>query len=123
MMEATDLPPWVALLVAVLMVTGAGLTLIGSLGLLRLRSFFQRIHAPTLGSTLGAGSILIASMLFFTTVEARLVLGEILIAVFLIVTTPISFILLAMATRQRGQPSIESNAPAGRIEDRPLSES
>jgi multicomponent K+:H+ antiporter subunit G len=40
-------------------------------------------------------------MLFFSSVESRLVLGEFLIAAFLIVTTPISFIVLAMAARQR----------------------
>ena len=101
MTDTTDLPAWVAALVSLFLVAGAALTLIGSVGLLRLPSFYQRIHAPTLGTTLGTGAILIASMLFFTTVESRPVLGEILIAVFVTITTPISFILLAKATRRR----------------------
>jgi multicomponent K+:H+ antiporter subunit G len=117
MTNTTDLPVGMALLVALLIVAGAGLTLTGSIGLLRFRSFFQRIHASTLGTTLGAGSVLIASMLFFTIVEGRLVLEEILIAAFLTATTPISFIVLAMATRQRSRPSTEINAPSRRIED------
>jgi multicomponent K+:H+ antiporter subunit G len=90
-----------ALPVALLAVAGAGLALIGSIGLLRFQGFFRRIHAPTLGTTLGAGTILIASMLFFSLVEQRPVLGEILIAAFLTITTPISFIALALATRAR----------------------
>jgi multicomponent K+:H+ antiporter subunit G len=106
-MESTTLPAWMTLLVARLIVAGAGLALTGSIGLLRLPSFFQRIHAPTLGTTLGAGTILIASMLFFTAATSTPALGEVLIAVCLIVTTPISFIVLAMATRQRAEPSTE----------------
>jgi multicomponent K+:H+ antiporter subunit G len=104
MMDNSALPIWIAAPVALLILVGAGLTLVGSIGLLRLPTFFQRIHAPTLGTTLGAGAILVASMLFFSTIEERPVLGEILIAGFLILTTPISFIVLAMATRHRSKP-------------------
>jgi multicomponent K+:H+ antiporter subunit G len=103
MMEASALPLWLAVLIGLLAVAGSGLTLIGSIGLLRFESFFRRIHAPTLGTTLGGGAILIASMLLFSTIESRLALGEVLIAVFLIVTTPVSFIALAMAARERGR--------------------
>ena len=53
---------WTAILTSVLVLLGAGLTLIGSLGLLRFKSFYERVHAPTLGTTLGAGAILIASV-------------------------------------------------------------
>ena len=116
MTDATDLPAWIAVLVSLFVVAGAALTLIGSVGLLRLPSLYQRIHAPTLGTTLGTGTILIASMLFFTTVESRPMVGEILIAVFVTITTPISFILLAKATRQRSGPSAESSGLPPRIE-------
>jgi multicomponent K+:H+ antiporter subunit G len=111
MTDSIELPVWLAVLVALLAVTGAALTLIGSIGLLRFRAFFQRIHAPTLGTTLGGGAILSASMLFFSLVESRLVLGEILIAAFLIGTTPISFIVLAMAARQRVKSNHSTEAP------------
>ncbi|HEY9548312.1 MAG TPA: monovalent cation/H(+) antiporter subunit G [Kiloniellaceae bacterium] len=102
MMEGNDIPVWAALLTALFVLAGATLTLIGCLGLLRLDSFYQRIHAPTLGSTLGTGGILIGSMIFFTVLGARPVLHEILIAVFVTVTTPVTFILLVRATRHRG---------------------
>ena len=97
MTAATELPAWAALLTALLLLLGAGLSFIGSLGLLRLKSFYDRVHAPTLGTTLGTGSILIASMLFFSVLETRFVIHEILIAVFVTVTTPVTLILLVRA--------------------------
>ena len=102
MMQGTDLPAWAALLTAFFVVVGSGLTLVGSLGLLRLKTFYQRLHAPTLGTTLGTGAILIGSMIFFSALGTRLVLHEMLIAVFVTVTTPVTLILLVRATRQRG---------------------
>ena len=53
------------LLLSALILLGAGFTLIGSLGLLRLRDFYSRLHAPTKATTLGVGSLLIASAVFF----------------------------------------------------------
>jgi len=102
MMEVpVDLPAWAALLTSVLILLGAGLTLIGTIGLVRLNSFYARVHPPTLGSTLGVGSILLASMLFFTLLEGRPVVHEVLIAIFVTITTPISLVLLASAALQR----------------------
>ena len=101
MTHAADLPPWAALAVAALLVLGAGLALIGSIGLLRFRSFYERVHAPTLGTTLGIGCILLASMLFFSVVQTRFVLHEILIAVLMVVTTPVTLMLLARAALYR----------------------
>jgi len=101
--QAADLPLWAALPVAILMVAGATLGLIGSLGLIRLRSFYDRIHAPTLGTTLGIGFILLASMLFFSVLQTRLVVHEVLITVFVIVTTPVTLMLLARAALYRDQ--------------------
>ena len=101
-MTAANLPAWAALLTALFVIVGAGLTLIGSFGLLRLGSFYQRLHAPTLGTTLGTGAILIGSMIYHSAIETRPVLHEILIAIFVTVTTPVTFILLVRATRHRG---------------------
>ena len=98
---AAELPAWAALLIALLVFTGAGLTLIGSLGLLRLENFYQRVHAPTLGTTMGTGGILIGSVICFSVLEMRLVLHEILIAVFVTVTTPVTLMLLVKAARYR----------------------
>ena len=90
MIQAPDLPQWAAFLVGLLVLIGAIITLTGTLGLLRLQSFYERVHAPTLGATLGAGAILVASMICFSVLQTRLVIHEVLIAVFLTITTPIT---------------------------------
>jgi multicomponent K+:H+ antiporter subunit G len=86
---------------AAFLVFGGGLTLIGSLGLLRLRSFYERVHAPTLGTTLGTTFIIIASMIHFSTVGERFVIHELLIVVFVSATTPITLMVLISAARFR----------------------
>ncbi|MGG5808273.1 monovalent cation/H(+) antiporter subunit G [Falsiroseomonas sp. CW058] len=110
MTAGADLPAWAALPVAALLLAGAGLALVGSVGLLRLRSFHERMHAPTLGTTLGIGAVLLASMLFFSVQQSRFVLHEILIAAFMVVTTPVTLMLLARAAlyrdRQEGNPDV-----------------
>jgi multicomponent K+:H+ antiporter subunit G len=114
MTDLASVPDWVALTTAALLLAGAGLTLTGTLGLLRLDNFYKRVHAPTLGSTLGAGSILIASILWFSTLETRLVIHEVLIAVFMTVTTPITLMLLVRAAFSRdrkAQDTKDNTAP------------
>lgn len=108
-----DLPAWAALLAALLLLAGAGLTLIGTVGLLRFGSFYQRVHAPTLGSTLGIGCILLASMLVFSVLESRAILHEVLITALMVVTTPITLMLLARAAlyRDRSEGSDEVPPP------------
>ncbi len=123
MIAPVELPAWAALLTAALVLAGAVITLIGSLGLLRLGTFYARVHAPTLGTTLGAGSILIASMLFFTVLQTRPVVHELLITVFVSLTTPVTLMLLVRAALLRDQsegnlPVSEDGRPAGRDANR-----
>ena len=109
MSQAAALSPMLAALIASLVVLGAGLALIGSIGLLRLKSFYERIHPPTLGTTLGLGFTLVASMLLFSALELRPVLHEVVIAVFMVVTTPVTFMLLVRAALHRDR--AEGNDP------------
>lgn len=115
MTHAADLPAWAEVLTALLLLLGAGLTLVGSLGLLRLGRFYERVHTPTLGTTLGIGCVLLASMLFFSVLQTRLVLHEVLIAVFVVVTTPVTLMLLARAAlyrdRQEGSDEVPPPLP------------
>lgn len=111
MTEAGDLPLWAALPAALLVLLGAGLTLVGSLGLLRLGSFYERIHAPTLGTTLGIGCVLAASMLYFSALQTRPVLHEILIAVLVVMTTPVTLMLLARAALYRDRREASDEVP------------
>ena len=116
MMQAPDLPMWAALIVGLLVVLGASITLIGTLGLLRFKTFYERVHAPTLGATLGAGCILIASMLCFTVLQSRPVIHEVLIAVFLTITTPVALILLGRAALYRDRAEGASHVPGERVD-------
>ncbi|MGH7104580.1 MAG: monovalent cation/H(+) antiporter subunit G [Acetobacteraceae bacterium] len=99
----TGLAAWAALPTALLVLLGAGLALTGSLGLLRLGSFYERVHAPTLAATLGTGCIVVASILCFSALQNGPVLQALLIGAFLTVTTPISLIVLIAAARQRNR--------------------
>jgi multicomponent K+:H+ antiporter subunit G len=83
------IPGWAALPVALLLILGATVILAGALGLLRLRTFYQRIHGPAITVTLGAGCLLLASMIYFTVAQSRLVVHEIIIAVFILLTAPV----------------------------------
>lgn len=96
-----DLPGWAALVVSLLLILGASIALIGALGLLRLPSFYQRIHGPAISITLGAGCILIASMVYFTVAQARLVIHEVIISVFLLMTAPVVSMLIMRAAVYR----------------------
>jgi len=94
-------PAWAALLTATLLLLGATTTLIGSLGLIRLKSFYERVHAPTLGTTLGTGCIALASIVYFSAVQTRPVLHEFLIIVLAAVTTPVTLMILTRAALLR----------------------
>jgi multicomponent K+:H+ antiporter subunit G len=90
-------PFWMDLLASFLLITGSLLVLIGSAGLLRLPNLFARIHAPTLGNTLGLGCVLLASMLVASVQADRQILQEVLITLFVVATSPITAILLMRA--------------------------
>ncbi|MDS1141211.1 monovalent cation/H(+) antiporter subunit G [Pusillimonas sp. SM2304] len=117
MMET--LPIWIAVPVALLLVISGILTLTGSLGLLRLPTFYSRIHAPTLGNTLGVFCVLVASILVSSTLEHRAVVHQILITVFLVITSPVTAMLLMRAAIKRKAREEERLAQEGAIADLP----
>jgi multicomponent K+:H+ antiporter subunit G len=92
-----------------LVLLGALLAFTGSLGLVTLKSFYERVHPPTMGTTLGTGLVLIGSMLHFTALDARPVLHEILIGIFMTVSTPVTYMLLVRAALHRDR--AEGNDP------------
>jgi len=84
-------------LLSLLIITGAVFTFIGSLGLLRLKDFYTRLHGPTKATTLGVGCILLASAVYFSFHSDTLSVHEILVTLFLFVTAPVSAHLLGKA--------------------------
>jgi multicomponent K+:H+ antiporter subunit G len=91
------IPFAVEAVVAFLVVAGGVFAFIGSLGLARLRDFHTRLHGPTKATTLGVGSLLVASALYFSTRGEGVSLHEVLMTLFLFMTATVSAHLLAKA--------------------------
>jgi multicomponent K+:H+ antiporter subunit G len=109
------IPEWLQLVIAIIVLAGALVTLIGTVGLVRWASFYQRVHAPTLGSSLGAALILVASSLYSSFALGRPILHEVLVLIFILVTTPVTLMLLARAAlyrdRSEGNPEVPLPPP------------
>jgi multicomponent K+:H+ antiporter subunit G len=101
------LPLWLEIIVAALVLGGACLALLGAIGLLRLQSFFERVHAPSIIATLACWLIVHATVLYFSVADQSLALHALLIAVFVAITVPVMSIFLMRAglfrARQAGQ--------------------
>jgi multicomponent K+:H+ antiporter subunit G len=83
-------------LIAALMIIGGLFALIGSFGLAKLSDFYKRLHGPTKATTLGVGSVLVASSLFFS-LRGSFSVHEFLITLFLFLTAPVSAHMLVQA--------------------------
>lgn len=86
--------PLFDILITMLLVIGGLFGLIGSFGLWKLRAPLQRLHAPTKASTMGLGTVLVASVLDTWVFHGQLSLQEILIVVFIFMTAPVSTLYL-----------------------------
>lgn len=100
-------------IVALLVVTGGVFSFLGSLGLARLPDVFMRLHGPSKATTLGIGCVALGSMLFFTMLEGAPSVHELLIIVFVFMTTPVSAHLVAKAALHRRLPA-RGDGPEGR---------
>jgi multicomponent K+:H+ antiporter subunit G len=110
MSALADTSPVIAGIVALLTLLGAATALIGSIGLLRMRTFYERVHPPTMGTTCGVVLIAGASILLFSVLETRPVVHEILIGVFAVLTTPVTYLMLVRAARSRERGGDEAAA-------------
>lgn len=111
-MDAAEIPVWVAIIVSAFSIIGALLTLLGCVGLARFQDFYARIHAPTLGTSFGTIFIVMASMLYFFVSGQRPAVHELLILAFVLVTTPVTLMLLARAALHRDRVEGSGEVPA-----------
>lgn len=102
-MISADIPLWASIPASILLVLGGLLAVTGSAGLLRFRTFQARIHAPTLGNTLGCGCVLASSILVFSALSARPVFHEVIITLLLVVSSPVTAMLLMRAATYRNR--------------------
>lgn len=97
------------LAISLLLVVGGLFILVGSWGLARLPSVMTRLHGPTKATTLGVGACLIASMIYFPVFEGAYSAHELLIALFLFLTAPVSANMIAKAHIHRQGRRIDAN--------------
>lgn len=90
-----------------LLILGSVFILIGAIGLVKLPDFYTRLHAPTKATTLGIGSILIASMLLHLVNDRGINIQELVISMFLFITAPVSAYMMAKAAMHRDVPTME----------------
>ncbi|HEX2525565.1 MAG TPA: Na+/H+ antiporter subunit G [Geminicoccus sp.] len=101
-------------IVAVLILTGAFFLLVGSLGLVKLPDMMRRLHGPTKATTLGIGSLLIGSVIYFGALVGEFSFHELLITLFLFLTAPVSAQMLAKAHILRSKTDSSTLPPTGR---------
>lgn len=102
-MNEHALPLWVTIPGTILLVLGGLTTIVGSLGLLRLRDFFSRMHGPSMTHTVGAGAMLLASMLTSSSLLGRPSIHELLITLFVLMSAPVTSITLVQAALYRNR--------------------
>lgn len=87
---------------SVLLLIGAGFTLVGGIGLVRLPDFYSRMHAPTKAVTLGVSSLVAAAVVGLPGNPWVLAPKAALVIVFLFLTTPIGAHMMARTARHAG---------------------
>lgn len=109
--DLAEVPLWAAIVGSAFLLLGAGLSLIGAFGLVRMETFYDRLHAPTLATSWGAGGMVMGSMIVFTAAAARPIFHEILIGIFVTVTTPITLMMLGRAALYRDRSELNPGLP------------
>jgi multicomponent K+:H+ antiporter subunit G len=102
------------LLISLLILAGSFFLFVGSLGLAKLPSLIQRLHAPTKAATLGAGGLMVASALYFWLLRGYPSFHELLIGVFLFLSAPITAHMLAKVNLLRRKREAATLPPTGR---------
>ena len=100
---------------SILLLFGCFFILVGALGLVKLSTFFKRLHAPTKASTLCVGCVLVCSVCYHIFLGQDPQPRELLITVFLFITAPISAHMMAKAALSllmEKRPSLPGNEPA-----------
>jgi multicomponent Na+:H+ antiporter subunit G len=97
----------IEIITAVLLVVGAALMVLASVGLLRMPDVYTRISAATKASTLGVGCLLLAVVVFFddTGVKSR----ALAVLVFVLLTAPIAAHRIGRAAYLSGVPLWEKS--------------
>ena len=102
-MTDAALPLWAEITIAAMVLTGATIALLGSWGLLRLKTYFERVHAPSIIATMGCWCIMYGTIVYFSLQGQGLALHALLIALFVAITVPVTNIFLMRAALFRAR--------------------
>ena len=102
-MTGAALPLWAEITIAAMVLTGATNALLGSWGLLRLKTYFERVHAPSIIATMGCWCIMLGTIVYFSLQGQGLALHALLIALFVAITVPVTNIFLMRAALFRAR--------------------
>ena len=105
--------------VAALVLVGSFFLLVGTIGLLRLPDVYNRMHATSKATTLGASSIFLAGFVFFLPGGAALI--SLVGIVFLFLTAPTGAHLISRSAQKMGVPlalgaTWPEEAPGGEVD-------
>lgn len=87
-------------LAGILLIIGAGFTLVATIGIVRLPDIYSRMHAASKAGTVGGGVMLIALAVFAD--DPAIVLRAVAAVAFLMLTAPVSAHLLAKSAYSAG---------------------
>jgi multicomponent Na+:H+ antiporter subunit G len=90
--------------IAVLVLTGAALSLIAALGLHRFSDAYARLHAAGKAGTLGLALVLSAAIIWHGTAG-----GDVVTLLFVLLTTPVATHMITKAMYETGHRPWESN--------------
>lgn len=89
-----SLPPLIIIPASMLMIVSGLLVLAASIGMIRVRSFLPRTHIQAMIYSTALWCLLLASLLLTFSLKDRTFLHEVLIGLFIFITSPVSTILL-----------------------------
>ena len=110
-MTTNTLPLWIEIIVAILLLASAVLTLGASWGLVRMRTFVQRMHPPALAYVGASWCVTFASIVYFSAQNEGPQLHVWIIIILLSITVPITTVLLARAALFRGRRLNDATLP------------
>ena len=108
---STGVSLWVEAAVAALLVLSGVFVVISAAGFLRLQDFFVRMHPPALAYTVGSWCVSFAGILYFSMIEARVVVHPLLIIIMLCMTVPVTTVLLARVVLFRRRAAGAADTP------------
>ncbi|MDY6764452.1 MAG: monovalent cation/H(+) antiporter subunit G [Halobacteria archaeon] len=101
--EASSKPPLAVIVVtSVLIVVGLFFVFAGTLGLLRMPNVYNRLHATTKATTIGASSLLLANMIYLGPAEIDTGLRAVLGIIFLFLTAPTGAHMISRSAQRMG---------------------